>query len=399
MKSEFISKENARQFLINYHNFNGSQKYVGYEGVMEYFAKVRSVQYDPLNVVGRNADLVLQSKIKNYKPEMLQKLLYQERRLIDGFDKEMCIYIAEDYSKFERVRREAEASTINTLTYRNQMEIFTILDEVRDYILKNGAISSKDISIGQSRESRWGHKKLSSAALDYLYTIGELCVVNKNGTQKVYDFTDKVYPSYIHKLDNFHNDEEFYLWYVKRRIGSVGIVWDKTGPAWQGHFLSNKKKREEALYRLCEEGELLELHVEDIKAPFYILKADEHYFENSNEHKQVKFLAPLDNAIWDRNMVSQLFDFEYSWEVYVPATKRKYGYYVLPVLYGDKLIARFEPEQAKKNQPFEIKNWWWEPGTIITTELMEAIQVAIDDFCRYLEVEAENDYSSVFLNS
>ena len=113
----------------------------------------------------------------------------------------------------------------------------------------------------------------------------------------------------------------------------------------------------------------------------------------------MKFLAPLDNALWDRDMVSQLFDFVYSWEVYVPAVKRKYGYYVLPVLYGDKLIARFEPELSKKNKPFEIKNWWWEPGTIITTELMEAINIAIDDFCQYLEVEAGKDYSNVIMNN
>lgn len=397
MNSEYISKDEARRFLVNYHNLNGSQQYCGSDGVVQYFTKVRSIQYDPLNVVGRNADLVLQSRIKDYKPEMLQNLLYKEHRLVDGFDKEMCIYISEDYSRFERIRSASGMSTKSTLTYRNQLDALEILDEVRDYIHKNGAIGAKDISIGQNKESGWGHRKLSSAALDYLYTIGELCVVNKNGTQKQYDFTENVLPSHLLKPDPLTDENEFLRWYMKRRIGSTGLVWDKNGGAWQGHFLSNKVKREQILKELCDAGEITRLFVEDIRTPFYIQKGDEHYFSNTGSHKLVKFLAPLDNVLWDREMVKLLFDFEYRWEVYTPADKRKYGYYVLPVLYGDQLIARFEPEKMKTNTPFTIKNWWWEPDAPITNELHEAIQSAIYDFSRYLGIECLVDYSKVIM--
>lgn len=398
MKTNVISKEEARQYLVNYHNLNGSQNYCGLEGILQYFEKVRSIQYDPLNVVGRNADLVLQSKIENYKPEMLHHLLYTEHVLVDGFDKEMCIYLTDDFPKFERIRMASGFATKCTLKNRNQLDALDILDEVRDYIVKNGAIGSKDISIGHSRESRWGHKKLSSAALDYLYTIGELCVVNKFGTQKLYDFTANVLPSQILRADPLKNEDEFLCWYIKRRIGSVGILWDKNGGAWQGHYLSDKKKREITLQRLLEEGEITQLYVEDIKTPFYITKGEEHLFTKTNKQKQVKFLAPLDNLLWDREMVKQLFHYEYSWEVYTPVDKRKYGYYVLPVLYGDKLIARFEPEKAKKNAPFTIKNWWWEPDVAITKDLLDAINIAIYDFCKYLDVKNSNEFYNEFYN-
>lgn len=405
MRTETISKEEARQFLVNYHNLNGSENYSGLEGVFEYLSKVRSIQYDPLNVVGRNADLVLQSKIKNYKPEMLQTLLYKERLLIDGFDKEMCIYLTEDFSKFEKIREASGYRTINTLTYRNQLDALEILDDVRGYIINHGAISSKDINIlkaadGQAANDkvtngteRWGHRKLSSAALDYLYTTGELCVVNKSGTQKLYDFTERVLPKRIDESP-FKNHAEFMSWYIKRRIGSVGLLWDKNGGAWQGHFLSDKKKREETLKELCEAGEILQLYVEDIKMPFYILKGEETLFTRPGSHRQVKFLAPLDNMIWDREMTKQLFGFEYSWEVYTPVTKRKYGYYVLPVLYDNKLIARFEPCKVTKNIPFQIKNWWWEPNVAITKDILSSIDIAVQDFCRYLGIEAVKDYYS-----
>ncbi len=387
MNPIIISKKDARQYLVNYHNLTASQSYSGYEGMIDFFTKVGSIQYDPLNVVGRNADLVLQARIQDYKPEMLHTLLYSDHQLIDGFDKEMCIYLSKDFPKFERIREATGLATKSTLTYRNQLEALEILDEVRDFINQHGAISSKDISIGQSYVSRWGHKKLSSAALDYLYSIGELCVVNKTGTQKIYDYTSKVLAPTINTKDPFQSEDEFLSWYIKRRIGSVGMIWDKNGGAWQGHYISDKSKRETILQRLLEVGEIILLKVEDIKSPFYMCKKDVALLNNASQQSLVKFLAPLDNMLWDREMVKQIFDFEYRWEVYTPVDKRKYGYYVLPVLYGNQLVARFEPDKAKKNTPFTIKHWWWEPGVSITKELLDAVELAMIEFCKYLGVE------------
>ena len=85
--------------------------------------------------------------------------------------------------------------------------------------------SSKDLSIGESRESRWGHKKLSSAALDYLYCRGDLAIKEKRGTQKYYDFTDNVLAKELLEADDFIDDTEFLQWYIKRRIQCVGLLW------------------------------------------------------------------------------------------------------------------------------------------------------------------------------
>lgn len=383
---QMISKKQARQFLINYHNLNDSQDYVGVSGIMAYFKQVGSIQYDPLNVVGRNADLVLQARVKGYKPEMLEELLYKQHKLVDGFDKEMCIYLAEDFNRFHRVRTSQAESTKRTLNYRNQLGALDILDEIRECIATKGRIGSKDISIGENRESRWGHKKLSSAALDYLYNIGELCVANKIGTQKVYDFTTHVLSKEDLQREDFKSKEEFLYWYIKRRVRSVGLLWDKRGGAWQGQFLSESKLRQRVLQDLVEKGEIIQLFVEDIKTPFYVAKEDMRFFKNNISENKAKFLAPLDNLLWDREMISTLFDFEYRWEVYTPVEKRKYGYYVLPVLYGDRIIARFEPEKVRKNTPLIIKNWWWEPGRTITNDMLEAIDNNIREFTNYLEV-------------
>lgn len=165
-------------------------------------------------------------------------------------------------------------------------------------------------------------------------------------------------------------------------------MWDKRGGAWQGQFLSEKKLRERILQELVEKGEIVQLSVEDIKEPFYVAKDHIRFFDADDSKCKVKFLAPLDNLLWDREMISQLFDFDYRWEVYTPIEKRKYGYYVLPVLYGDRMIARFEPEKVRRNTPLTIKNWWWESGVTITSEMLEAIDSSIKEFANYLEVPA-----------
>jgi len=327
---------------------------------------------------------------------MLYDLLYRQHRLIDGFDKEMCIYEADEYVSFARVRKANVKRTEATLAYRGQLDALNIVEEVRDYIKKNGMTSSKDLSIGESRVSRWGHKKLSSAALDYLYCRGDLAIKEKRGTQKYYDFTDNVLPKELLEGDDFIDDKEFLQWYIKRRIQCVGLLWNKSGGSWQGHYLSDKKIRENVINHLVDTKKLQVVYIEGIDTPFYFPYEAECHFNYPNKG-HVKFLAPLDNMLWDREMINRIFHFDYRWEVYTPVDKRKYGYYVLPVLYGTKLIARFEPYKSKKDEPFMIKNWWWEPGITVTDVMLDEIHRTIKDFARYLSVPCKESYTDVIM--
>lgn len=387
-----ISKEAARSYLVNYHNLNRARAFEGKDGILKCFEQIKSIQYDPLDVVGRNPDLVLQSRVKGYKPEMLYELLYRQHDLLDGFDKEMCIYSTSEFTSFARIRSSCGESAKRTLAYRGQTDALDILDEVRAHIRQHGSTSSKDISIGESRASRWGHKKLSSAALDYLYCTGELSVNDKKGVQKYYDFTENVIPKENLNKNEFLTDDEFLDWYVKRRIKCVGLLWNKKGGAWLGHYLYDNKTREQIINRLVENQELKTVYIEGINAPFYYLPEAECFFITFEDKNYVRFLAPLDNMLWDRELVRKVFDFDYSWEVYTPVIKRKFGYYVLPVLYGNDLIARFEPEKCKKGEPFTIKKWWWEPGVTVTDDMLEHIHRAIEDFAEYLSIPCKDSY-------
>lgn len=388
-----ISLNEARRFLITYQGLNHSGNSQDENSVVDYFRKVGCIQFDPLNVVGRNADLVLQSRIKNYNSSILNDLLYEKRYLIDGWDKMMAIYLQTDWPYFKRIRKQNGIDLQNVLAHRNASQALESLEQVKNIVIEGGPLQSNKIDIGSNNPGSWGHRKLSSAALDYLYTIGELGVYKKINTQKVYDIIENLLPTDIlNQEDPFESEEMFYEWYVKRRIGSVGMLWSRNGGAWLGHFISNSKIRNNAIKALLEKDEIKELYVGDIIYPFYIKKEDLSLLNEmiDTDKDEMKFMAPLDNLLWDRTMLKSIFNFDYSWEVYVPVKKRKYGYYVLPVLYNNRFVARFEPEMYRGEKELYIKEWWWEEDIIVTEELESALKQAFSQFCNYLGAENVN---------
>ncbi|MGM9973906.1 MAG: winged helix-turn-helix domain-containing protein [Clostridiaceae bacterium] len=398
-----LSKEQLRGFLVAYQGLSYPKTFNGLEGIKEFVKRVGCLQYDPLNVVGRNIDLVLQSRIEGYEPWMLEKLMYQDRELIDGWDKMMAIYSAEDWPYFKRVRDKSKAGIESMLEYRSSLRVTDYVDEVRDYISQNGPCLANKINLGKAERGRWGHGRIAGAVMDYMFNIGILGIRERKNVQRVYDLIENLLPEEILKArDPFESDRDFYKWYVKRRIGSIGIYWDRSGEGWLGYFISNKQLRLEILNELCQEGELLRVQVDSIKENFYIRKEDYPLLLTTLEkevEKKISFLAPLDNLLWDRKLLKIIFNFKYTWEVYVPAAKRKYGYYVLPVLYGDNLVARFEPENHKGSGTLVIKNWWWEEDFIITEEVKKEVIASLESFCSYLNASgvSEGSHDRIFM--
>jgi uncharacterized protein YcaQ len=254
---------------------------------------------------------------------------------------------------------------------------------------KRGHLGAKDINLGKCKSNRWGHKNISGAALDYLFSIGRLGVYEKKNVIRIYDLIENLLPGkIINAKEPFGNDMEFYEWYVLRRIGSIGIHWLRNGLGWNGYFINDKKLRMEIFNNLEKIGLIQKITVPEINEDFYIRQQDIKTLQKKPDYDNcVRFLAPLDNMLWDRLMVQKLFNFQYSWEVYLPKEKRKYGYYVLPVLYQNKIIARMEPQKYEVGKPFTIKNWWWEKGISINGKLKSAIKNGLNIFSEYLNAD------------
>jgi len=394
-----LSIEELRSFLVRYHSLDNYDQLSGRTGnqtspssqIKKLLRRLGSVQYDPLNVVGRNPDLVFQSRIKGYTMGLLDELLYKERSLIDGWDKEMSIYLIADWPYFNRIRQCRKKSAGKTLERRGQGEVFSYLPRIIEEIKNRGPLSARDIKLGATQKNRWGHRQVSGAALDYLNAAGKLGIKSKKNAQKVYDSIENLVPEKLLKAPEvFTCEDDFLEWYFLRRIGSIGAYWFRNGPGWLGYYLSDSNLRRKTLKSLEEKKLIVPIKVPEINETFYMRRKDVPILNEKDKFDNTaRFLAPLDNMLWDRLLLQKVFNFQYTWEVYVPEDRRKFGYYVLPVLYQNNLIARVEPVKHEKGRPFSIKNWWWEPayskfGTKERREIKEAVAKGLDNFAAYL---------------
>lgn len=385
-----ITKKQAREFLLNYQRLMPKFTLTGKQGIMDYFNQVGSIQYDPLSIIDLNPHLVLQSRIKDYNRSDLGDLLYQDRLLIDDWDKCMSIYPLADWPYFKRYREKGFR-----VFGKEDLTNHPILDEIKAMIVKQGPISTKELDYKEKVNWFWQNTNIAKVALESMYYWGELIIHHKEGIRKYYDLASKHIPENIYQQDDPNTTmEDFYKWILKRRIGSIGLLWDKPGDAFIGIYFMKSKERKQAFQSLLQDGEIIQITIEDIDTPFYIQTSELHLLnqilQGLDYKKEVSFIAPLDNLIWDRKLIKALFNFEYTWEVYKPQQERQFGYYVLPVLYGDTFIARFEPKFNKKEQQLDIINWWWEDNVRVTKTIKKEIEKALKQFMNYLGTTSIN---------
>lgn len=303
----------------------------------------------------------MQSRIKGFKKQMLYSLLYEDRKLIDYFDKNLSIMKTEDWPYFWRYREAYRTGG------RSRDEVNAVCEEIKSIIREKGPVSSADITgFDEKVYWYWSDTKLSRAALETMYFRGDLIVHHKKGTVKYYDLAEKYIDAELLISKPLTDEFEYQKWRVMRRIGAVGLMWNKPSDAWLNIDGLNASVRNEVFKQLLGEDRIIEINVEGIKDRLYSLKTDqdlvETVLENPEPKARCELIAPLDNLIWDRRLIKAVFDFEYKWEIYTPKPQRKYGYYVLPLLCGDRFVGRVEAVRNSKEEVLEIKNIWYEDG-------------------------------------
>lgn len=387
MKPIRLSAREARHFLLHRHGLLPPARIRGKAGILRHVRKVGCIQFDPLDVVGRNQDLVLQSRVAGYRPQMLESLLYEDRALIDGWDKNMAIWPVEDWPYFARYRAEQRQN----LRGDPEGRMHAILPAVREAIARQGPLSSLHLDFDEKVDWWWAPTKLSRAALESMYLWGELVVHHKEHGRKLYAFAQDHLPAALLEApDPVASEEAWIEWNVLRRVGSIGLLWNRGSDAWLGISGMKAGPRTAAFEKLTACGSLLPVLVEGIEPLLYMLQSDLPDLAAVQGGKrrpgaEASFLAPLDNLLWDRNLIRDLFGFEYRWEVYKPQAERAFGWYVLPVLYGDRFVARLEPGRDKKRRRLIVKNWWWAPDVRVTSAMRQAVTEALARFAEYLD--------------
>ena len=386
-----ITKQQARQFILSKQGLIGSYRFAGKAGAYAYVRQAGCIQFDPVDVCGKNAELTLQSRVRGFRKPMLQELLYEDRKLVDYADKELSIWPAEDWPYFSPYRDRSRALG-HTFEGLEELE-----DQALSYIRENGPVSSDSLPVegeifwhsSMHWSGNW-HRKSPAArsVLEQLYTDGELVIHHKKGSRKYYDLAERHLPAeLLNAEDPCGEEEEFRDWRVLRRIGAVGLLWDKNSTAFLGIDLS-AEKRKEALARLTDAGRVRSAAVEGMKPLFYYRAEDDGLMravveERADRKPRMSFLAPLDPFLWDKALIRSLWDFQYSWEIYTPADKRKYGYYTLPILYGERFAGRIEAVPDRKTGVLWVRGLWWEPGIRQTKKLTGALERTLKSFAEF----------------
>ncbi len=386
-----ITKQEARRFILARQGLLGPYRFFGKEGAYAFVRQAGCIQFDPVDVCGRNAELTLQSRVRNFRKDMLQELLYRDRLLVDYADKELSIWPAEDWPYFSGYRERSRALGAS---FEGLAELEA---QALAWIRENGPVSSDTLPLegelfwhsSMHWSGNW-HRKSPAArsVLEQLYTDGELVIHHKKGSRKFYDLAERQLPPALLRAENPCEDEdELLCWRVRRRIGAVGLLWNKNSAAFLGLDL-NAERRQSSFARLEAAGAILPVRVEGLRAPFYCLAEDAALLQSVRDGSldtkaRMAFLAPLDPLFWDKALVESLWDFRYAWEIYTPADKRKYGSYTLPILWGERFVGRIEPAADRKNGVLRVKGLWWEPGVRDTKKRQAALDRTLRRFAAF----------------
>ncbi len=361
-----------KQFLLPGHTLSGTR---GVETVLE---TLRAVQYDPLNPCGRNTDLVLQSRVRGIHPDAYFDWLYAKRKGTEYYDKELCIVPVEDLSLCRAVHWENDGSATGAFLKKHKQELNGLLKRIRS----QGPISSLDLMDSRKADIWWGPMHWGKNAVDSLWRAGKLVIAYRTNGRKYYDVPENVYGRAV-RIPRKQSEATF-LRSIERRLRATGMLpASGAGTGWLG--LKNGALLGAGIKKLIRRGVLCEIRVQGCPKPFVVRSEDQRLLANM-EHKHIAdapmaFLAPLDNLLWDRTMIEQLFGFKYRWEVYTPKHKRTHGYYVLPILCQDMFVGRIEP--ALRDTTLLIKGFWKEPGARWNPDLRKKFRTALARFQRY----------------
>lgn len=365
-----LSREQARRLLAQYH-FRPTD-------IAGVFARLSTVQYDPLNPAGRNPDLVLQARVPGYRVDDWQDLAYKQRLIYDSWDKQACLVPISDWPMRALMRERYQPERDSEILQKEASAVAAVLAKLDE----RGPLSSLEFEkvTGYATHS-WSSSTQARRILRALWAEGELVTHHRRNGRHYYDRASRVIPGQHFGQPAQLDEAEYFRWIVERRYRAVGLLRSSAdGAVWT--ICGKAEQRRRALTELIEAGTLLPVQIEAEKQPYYVHAEALKCLVQPMLEPRVIFLGPLDSLLWDRKGVQQIFGFDYIWEVYKPEPERKWGYYVLPVFYDDRFIARIDARLEKG--VWTIARWWWEENIVPDAIMLDALQAAMARFVTYL---------------
>jgi uncharacterized protein len=395
----------ARRIFLHRHGLLGPpQGQARGEALAAMIRDLGFVQVDSVNTLARAHDMILWSRRQTYRPQALEHLLHRHRAVFEHWTHDAAV-IPIDWFPHWRHRFARDAERLSPLWRAWQGTAFedrfdTVLRRISDH----GECSSGELAgaeEGTKGSTGWWDWHPSKTALEYLWRTGAISVVRRDGFRKIYDLTERVIPAQV--LNNRTDAQDTVDW-------ACGMAMDRLGFATSGEiaaFLALVTPEEAKAW--CRDrlamGEIEAIEVEGADgqrrrsfARPGLLDEAEALPEPSD---RVRLLSPFDPALRDRNRAERLFGFFYRIEIFVPAPKRQYGYYVFPVLEGDRLIGRIDvkanrptrlrPIRKDEDLPYgqlAVRAFWPEAGVTMGRQRIARLEAEIGRAARFAGVDA-----------
>ena len=360
-----ISQQVARRFILGRQGLWPGRRWSHPAGTALAMRAVEHLQLDPLNITARSQDLMLHARVDGYEPEAWQEPAYSERQFFD-WGSWLAVRPMDELPYF-RTYMHAAATTPRQRAWAEAHA--DLLNEMRQVLRTEGPVSNRDFHMNtRQRVNSYRGRKDSALALYHLWTAGEAMIHSRSRFERSYDLTERIAPPHLLREAPPGKTERFMM---LKNVAFSGIRNSRNNfPVTGSHYAAQTRT---LLQELTAAGLLHQLTVTGWQGPHYMLTADlpllasltqglvpaEWQPVGANTTEEVTFLAPLD-PVSARGRAAKLFGFEYVWEVYKPLEKRKWGYYVLPILWGDKLVARADLKLDRRSGALQVLSFWLE---------------------------------------
>ncbi|NKQ37199.1 MAG: winged helix-turn-helix domain-containing protein [Chloroflexi bacterium] len=393
MKLRRLTGRDVRRLAISRQHLDGGVR----PSLLDVIRDLGCVQLDPIRHVERTHWLVLWSRLGCFDRAELDKLRWEERAVLEYWAHAASLVLTEEYplhrwhmdlladdtkSRFARSFKtwyEADKETLEPLQAH-------ILDRLRT----EGPLLSREIEDDSGQPSRWANGRNTNRLLDYLWSVGQVGIVQRRGNQRVWGLLDEFLPDWTPR--ERWDAAQVTSFATQKAIRALGVA---TPGQIKKHFTRNVYPGLTAvLGKLTAAGILEQVEVvrqgRPLKGDWYLHTADIPLLEQiraGDWHGRTTFLSPFDNLICDRARTELLWDFHYRIEIYLPQAKRRYGYYVLPLLHDDRLIGRLDAKMDRKSHTLHVHNLYAEEGAREDTAVTRGIHRAVQSLADFLEAK------------
>ena len=349
--------------------------------VLAAIERMRLLQIDTIHVVARSPYLVLFSRLGNYEPQWLDQLL-AKGAIFECWAHEACFAPMNDYALHRQQLDMRANHWAHRSAARMQRDHRDSMQRLLAHVREHGPVKASDFEHKEKRVAGWWGWKDEKRWLEALFALGELMIARRENFHRVYDLRERVLARAKFSIAESTSAADVQREYVLGAVRALGI----TQARWiADYFRSGKKHKDADLEMYTQSGDLVQVAVKGWDAPGYVHRDNLALLARAKRGLRAShttLLSPFDPVVWDRSRASTMFDFDYTIECYTPAPKRRYGYYVLPILHRGRLVGRLDAKAHRADGIFEIKKIFLEPETkisdVLTREVASAIQRCAD---------------------